>query len=141
MIQIIYSAGRQFYAVPDVRRECGLWLSVETHAMPVPSEWRRPDSVCVCVMRGRDYYRIGMFRPAHTDGSEEVSIDDQRVKDYRDAAWWTPGLEEAWVELQALGAAERSRANESASRGAKPKAEHQVSETGLKTPRAKTNRG
>ena len=141
MIQIIYSAGRQFYAVPDVRRECGLWLSVETHAMPVPSEWRRPDSVCVCVMRGRDYYRIGMFRPAHTDGSEEVSIDDQRVKDYRDAAWWTPGLEEAWVELQALGAAERSRANESASRGAKPKAEHQESETGLKTPRAKTNRG
>ena len=101
-IQIIFSAGRQFYAVPEVHRECGLWLSVETHPLPVPSEWRRPGSTCLVVMRGRDYYRIGVFGPQHTDGSKSVSADDALVQDWRDAAWWTPGLQEAWVELQGL---------------------------------------
>jgi hypothetical protein len=101
-VQIIFSAGRQFYAVPEIRRECGLWLSVEKHPLPVPPEWRRPESICACVMCGRDYYRVGVFRPLHSDGSETAGSDDERVRDYRDAAWWTPGLEEAWVELQEL---------------------------------------
>jgi hypothetical protein len=101
-VQIIFSAGRRFYAVPELRRECGLWLSVEKHPLPVPSEWRRPEAICACIMRGRDYYRVGMFRPVHTDGSETAGIDDERVRDYRDVAWWTPGLEEAWVELQGM---------------------------------------
>jgi hypothetical protein len=101
-VEIIFSAGRQFYAVPEIRRECGLWLSVEKHPLPVPPEWRRPESICACVMRGRDYYRVGMFRPLHSDGSEAASIDDERVRDYRDAAWWTPGLEEAWGELPGM---------------------------------------
>jgi hypothetical protein len=116
-------------------RECGLWLSIQKHPLPVPPQFRRPDSVCACVMRGRDYYRVAMFRPAHTDGCTAVSLDDELVKDYCDAAWWTPGLEEAWVELDgmkeafarasapsviparsALGEAQRSRAKESATR-------------------------
>ncbi|HJU11870.1 MAG TPA: hypothetical protein VJ728_13390 [Candidatus Binataceae bacterium] len=113
-VRIIYSGGGQFYAVPDVERECGLWLSVETHSLPVPPEWRRPDSVCACVIRGRDYYRIGMFRPVHTDGSEVVSADDSKVTDYRDAAWWTPGLEKAWAAAQRV-----DEAMETARRGVK----------------------
>jgi hypothetical protein len=101
-VQIIFSAGRQFYAVPDIKRECGLWLSVETRPLPVPSEYHRPHSVCACVIPGRDYFRIGVFAPQHPDGSKALPIDDALITDYRDAAWWTPGLEEAWVELQRL---------------------------------------
>jgi hypothetical protein len=101
-MQIIFSAGRQLYAVPDVRRECGLWMSVAKHPLPVPPEWRRPGSTCVVVMPGRDYYRVGIFGPQHTDGSISVALDDELVQDYRDAAWWTPGLQEAWVELKGL---------------------------------------
>jgi hypothetical protein len=101
-MQIIFSAGRLFYAVPDVRRECGLWLSVAKHPLPVPPEWRRPGATCVVVMPGRDYYRIGVFGPQHADGSTAGSVEGELVQDYRDAAWWTPGLEEAWVELEGM---------------------------------------
>jgi hypothetical protein len=99
MLMVVFSAGRHFYAVPDVKRECGLWLSVEKHELPIPPEWHRPGSVCACVMRGRCYYRIGIFGPQHADGSKAISIEDELVKDYRDAAWWTPSLEEAWLEI------------------------------------------
>jgi hypothetical protein len=113
-LQVIFSAGRLMYAVPDVRRECGLWLSVEKHPLPVGPEWHRPDSIAACVMRGRDYYRVGMFRPSHTNGSEARPPDDELVRDYRDAAWWTPGLEEAWAESDGykLALAEAQRAPE-----------------------------
>jgi hypothetical protein len=104
-VQIMFSAGHQFYAVPDVRRECGIWLSMEKHPLPVPVEWRRPHSVAAAVMRGRDYYRIAIFGPQHTDGSSAAGTDDELVRDYRDAAWWTPGLEEAWTELDDANAA------------------------------------
>jgi hypothetical protein len=104
-VQIMFSAGRQFYAVPEVRRECGIWLSMEKHPLPVPVEWRRPHSVAAAVMRGRDYYRIAIFAPQHTDGSRAFGADDELVRDYRDAAWWTPGLEEAWRELENAQAA------------------------------------
>jgi hypothetical protein len=122
-VQIIYSAGRQFYAIPEVRRECGLWLSIEPYPLPVPAEWRRPDSICACIVRGRDYYRIGMFRPMHTDGSEAVNADDPRVSDYAHAAWWTPGLEEAWATAGAMSAtmvAARQIENRSRERGEPP---------------------
>ncbi len=101
-VQIIFSTGGEFYAVPEIRRECSLWLSVEKHRLPVLVEWHRPDSICACIMPNRHYYRIGMFRPLHMGRSESASIDDERVRDYRDAAWWTPGLEEAWIELQGM---------------------------------------
>ena len=90
------------YAVTGAGRERGLWLGIDKHPLPVPLEWHRPALVCACVMRGRSYYRIAAFGPQHSGGSKTVSIDDEPVKDYRDAAWWTPGLEEAWVELQGL---------------------------------------
>jgi len=110
-VEIIFTVGRQFYAVlrgpagpagAAPLRECGLWLSIEKKPLPVPSDWRRPDMVCACVMRGRDYYRVGIRGPQHSGGSQAISLDDELVKDYRDAAWWTPGLEEAWVELQGM---------------------------------------
>ncbi len=97
-MQIIFSAGGQFYAVPEVRRECGIWLAMEKRPLPVPLEWRRPGSVCAAVMRGRDYYRVAIFGPQHSDGSKAIAADNELVVDYRDAAWWTPGLEEAWAE-------------------------------------------
>jgi len=118
-VEIIFSAGGQFYAVTGAGCERHLWLGVDKHPLPVPLEWHRPGLVCACVMRGRSYYRIAAFGPQHSGGSKSVSIDDELVKDYRDAAWWTPGLEEAWVELQGLreafntlGEAERSRAHQ-----------------------------
>lgn len=101
-VEVILSAGGQFYAVTGAGRERGLWLGVDRHPLPVPLEWHRPGLVCACVMRGRSYYRIAAFGSQHSGGSKSVSIDDELVKDYRDAAWWTPGLEEAWVELQGL---------------------------------------
>jgi hypothetical protein len=101
-MEILYSAGGQFYAISGGLRECELWLSFDKRPLPVPREWRRPDSICAMVMPGRDYYRIGMFRPAHTDGTKAISADDELVRDYRDAAWWTPGIEEAWAECTGM---------------------------------------
>jgi hypothetical protein len=99
-LQIIYSAGGQFYAIAGVKRECGLWLSLAKHPLPVATEWHRPGSSFAAVMRGRDYWRIGQHAVLHTDGSKAVSIDDDLVRDYQDASWWTPGLEEAWAESE-----------------------------------------
>jgi len=93
-VEIIFTVGRQFYAV--LRGPAG-----PAGAAPL-RDWRRPDMVCACVMRGRDYYRVGIRGPQHSGGSQAISLDDELVKDYRDAAWWTPGLEEAWVELQGM---------------------------------------
>jgi hypothetical protein len=101
-VQIILSAGGQFYAIPEVKRECGLWLSIAKHPTPVPTEWHRPVLSFAAVMRGRDYWRIGHHAPLHTAGSKAVSIDDELMRDYRDASWWSPGLEEAWAESQGL---------------------------------------
>jgi hypothetical protein len=104
-LQVIFSASGGFYAIPDVKRECGLWLSVEKKPLPVPAEWRRPGLAFACVMRGRDYWRIGHYAPHHTNGSKEVEPQDELVRDYSDASWWTPGLEEAWAEADGMHAA------------------------------------
>ena len=101
-IEILLSAGGQFYAIPDIRRECGLWLSVATHPLPVPPEWHRPGLTFAAIMRGRSYYRIGAHTPQRSGPIKGVSIDDELVRDYRDACWWTPRLEEAWIELQGM---------------------------------------
>jgi hypothetical protein len=99
-VQIILSASGQFYAIPDVTREYGLWLSLAKNPLPVPNEWHRPGLSFAAVIRGRDYWRIGHHAPMHTDGSKAVSIDDELVRDYHDASWWTPGLEESWAEAE-----------------------------------------
>jgi hypothetical protein len=99
-VQIVLSAGGQFYAVLDIPRTCGLWLSIAKHPLPVPPEWHRPGNSFAAVMRGCDYYRVGVYGPQHQDGSRSVPIDDELVKDWCDAAWWTPGLEEAWAQIE-----------------------------------------
>ncbi len=97
--EIILSAGNQFYAVIDSGRECALWLSLERYPLPVPKEWRRPGATCACVMRGRNYYRLATLGPQHTNVTKAIAADDELIRDYRDAAWWTPSLQEAWAEL------------------------------------------
>jgi hypothetical protein len=136
-MEIIFSAGGQFYAVPDVRRECGLWLSTATHPLPVPVEWHRPGAVCACVARGRNYYRIGIFGPQRNEISRTVDADSELARDYRDAAWWTPGLEEAWTQIDALSRdwaqlaeAPVSRSSEAAVRKAEGEAMDQAAARG-----------
>jgi hypothetical protein len=101
-VQIMFSGGGQFYLIPEIKRDCMLWLSITKRPLPVPSEWRRPGSLCACVMRDRGYYRLGSFELQAAGVVKAISLDDELVKDYGDAAWWTPGLEEAWVELQGM---------------------------------------
>jgi hypothetical protein len=101
-VQILYSAGGQFYVVPEIRRECGIWLSVARYPLPVPNEWHRPGLTVAAVIRGRDYWRIGAHAPQYTDGSKAIDNEDELVRDYADAAWWAPGLQEAWAECQGM---------------------------------------
>ena len=101
-LAIVLSSGGQFYAVLGAHRECGIWLSLAKHPLPVPSEWHRPGDTFAAVMRGRDYYRIGASAPQHSNGTKAIAPDDELVTDYLDASWWTPGLEEAWEEISTL---------------------------------------
>jgi hypothetical protein len=99
----MFSADRQFYVVPEAKRDGPLiWLATNKRPLPVPPEWRRPDSVCAFVMRGRDYYRFGLFGPLQMGISEMRPAGDDLIIDYLDAVWWTPGLEETWVELDGM---------------------------------------
>jgi hypothetical protein len=102
--QIVYSSSGDFYAVIGVR-ECGIWLSIAKHPLPVPPEWHRPGVAMACLIRGRDYYRVCTVTPQNGTQPKFISADDELVKDYREAAWWTPSLEEAWTEIQGLNEA------------------------------------
>lgn len=93
-MQMFYSWGEQYYAISGTQRECGLWLSVKRYPLPVPLEWRRPGVSFAAVMPGRDYYRIGTVMPQREIIAYDIS--EELIADFRDAAWWTPGLEEAW---------------------------------------------
>jgi hypothetical protein len=104
-LAIVLSSGGQFYAVLGVHRECGIWLSLEKKPLPVPSEWHRPGDTFAAVMRGRDYWRVGASAPQHSNSTKSIAPDDELVKDYLDAAWWTPGLQEAWTAADGLTAA------------------------------------
>ena len=107
-LALVLSSGGQFYAVLGTHRECGIWLSLQKHPLPVPSEWHRPGDTFAAVMRGRDYYRIGASAPQHSNSTKSITADDELVKDYFDAAWWTPGLQEAWAENTRRSVAEPS---------------------------------
>ena len=100
-VQISYSLDGKLYALEGIR-ECALWMSVEKHPLPVPDGWHRPGIVMAAVMRGRDYYRICQFAPASLGQRVTIDDDNELVTDYRDAAWWTLGLEQAWAEIDKL---------------------------------------
>ena len=102
--QIVYTVNGLYYLVPGVR-ECSLWLSTGKYRLPVPCDWRRAGGACAVIMRGRDYYRMAAFVPQNPGLSKAAGLDDELVRDYRDAAWWTPGLEEAWAEAEGMAAA------------------------------------
>jgi hypothetical protein len=101
-VTIALSASGLFYCMATHERECGLWLGVEKKPLPVPSELRRPGTVGAAIMRGRDYWRHYTRTPLGQGDTKTVPADDDLVTDYRDAAWWTPGLEEAWAEADGL---------------------------------------
>jgi len=97
-VEIAYSASGDYYAIPGTERECGIWLSLAVYPLPVESLWRRPGVVFAAVMRGRDYYRVGMIAPQRPGRSAVIASDAELITDYRNATWWAPGLEEAWKE-------------------------------------------
>lgn len=101
-VEIAYNHAGDYYAIAGIR-ECAIWLSVEKYPLPVPHDMHRPGTVVACIMRGRDYYRIGQFGPA-SQGPVIAATENQAelIDDYRDAVWWTPGLEEAWAELDGM---------------------------------------
>jgi len=98
-LTMLYNSDRTYYAIPGVNRECALWISIETFSLPVPLHLCRPAAVVACVIRGRDYYRVGIWSPLTPGANEEIEADSDLVKDYRDAVWWTPTLTEAWTKL------------------------------------------
>ena len=100
-VQISYSLDGKLYAMEGIR-ECALWMSVEKHPLPVPDGWHRPGIVMAAIMRGRDYYRICQFAPTSLGQRVTIDEDSELVTDYREAAWWTPGLEQAWAEIDKL---------------------------------------
>ena len=101
-MEIIYTVDRKFYVIPAASRECSFWLSVESYPLPVPIEWHRPGLTFACVFPRRDHYRIGSGGPGRPGSTEQIQDDSQLVADYREAVWWTLGLEEAWAELDGM---------------------------------------
>jgi hypothetical protein len=98
----VFSADQAFYCIGEVAREGGLWLGVEKRPLPVVPMLRRPAVSGAAVMRGRGYWRRFTMMPLAQGNTTAVPADDGLVNDYRDAAWWTPGLEQTWAEADEL---------------------------------------
>jgi hypothetical protein len=104
-VEIVFSADGGWYACPAVERECGVWLSLAKHELPVTPQWRRPGFGFAAVMRGRDYYRYGQYAALRSGERRLADRSDELVRDWQDACWWTPGLQEAWAEADGLALA------------------------------------
>jgi hypothetical protein len=105
-VRIVFSQDRTYYCAPEVKRDgTWLWLGVEKCPLPVPMELQAPGLSGAAVMRGRDYWRRFTRIPPRPGVEEMVAADDEHVSDYRAAVWWTPGIEEAWVEAEGFKAA------------------------------------
>lgn len=98
-LQITYSIDRDYYLIPEVKRECPIWLSLIKKPLPIPSHLRGPGVIFAAIMPGRDYYRLGDRLDRRQGSISEVQTDSELVSDYFDASWWSPGLEEAWEKL------------------------------------------
>ncbi len=98
---VLWNSDATYYCVPGIARDGAIWLSVQTFAKPVGPEWRYPNSFGVVLMRGRDYVRRFTRMRLTAGRTETLAADSPMVADWRDAAWWTPGLAEAWAELDA----------------------------------------
>jgi|SRR5208283_1375520 len=101
-VTVLLNSDGNYYCCPAAPREGALWLSVETFPKPVKPEWRYRNTFGVALIRGRDYVRHFTRMRLTAGRTETVSADTGMVADWRAASWWTPGLEEAWAELDAF---------------------------------------
>jgi hypothetical protein len=101
-VDIQYSRDGDFYCIPAIVRDGGFWLSVAPYSLPVASEWKLPGIRGMAIMRGRDYARKFERMPLFPGRLEAIAADSALVADWKDASWWTPGLEEAWAECEGL---------------------------------------
>ena len=98
-VTVLFNGDGTYYCCPAVARDGAMWLSVDTFPLPVGPEWRYPNTFGVALMRGRDYVRRFTRMRLTAGRTEAVAPDAALVADWRAAAWWTPGLAEAWAEL------------------------------------------
>src|SRR5258708_34691238 len=102
-----FSSDGAYYLVPRIGVEKFpqggmIWLETATHPLPVGQEWHTPNLFGAAVMRGRDYWRR-FTRGRLLPGAQKViAAGDVLIRDYIDAAWWTPGLEGALAETEGL---------------------------------------
>jgi hypothetical protein len=101
-VTMLLSADGTYYCCPAVPRDGALWLSVATYPKPVGPEWRYPNHFGVALVRGRDYVRRFTRMRLRAGRTEMLAANADLVLDWINAAWWTPGLEEAWDALDAV---------------------------------------
>ena len=102
-----FSSDGAYYLVPRIGVEKFpqggmIWLETATHPLPVGQEWHTPNLFGAAVMRGRDYWRRFTRGRLMPGAQKLIAAGDVLIRDYIDAAWWTPGLEEAWAEADGL---------------------------------------
>src|SRR5260370_6140169 len=102
-----FSSDGAYYLVPRIGVEKFpqggmIWLETATHPLPVGPEWHTPNLFGAAVMRGRDYWRRFTRGRLLLGAQKLIATGDVLIRDYIDAAWWTPGLEEAWAETEGL---------------------------------------
>ena len=102
-----FSSDGAYYLVPRIGAEKFpqggiIWLETATNPLPVGHEWHTPNLFGAAVMRRRDYWRRFTRGRLLLGAQKSIAAGDVLIRDYIDAAWWTPGLEEAWVELHGL---------------------------------------
>ena len=98
-VTVLFNGDGTYYCCPAVARDGAVWLSVTTLPLPVGPEWRYPNTFGVALLRGRDYVRQFTRMRLTAGRTQTVAPDAPLVADWRDACWWTPGLETAWAEL------------------------------------------
>ena len=122
-----FSSDGAYYLVPRIEAEKFpqggmIWLETTMHPLPVGREWHTPNLFGAAVMRGRDYWRRFTRGRLLLGAQKWVAGSDVLVRDYADAAWWTPGLEEAWMEADGLDEAVRELHRERTESGAESEA-------------------
>ncbi len=102
-----FSSDGAYYLVPRIGAEKFpqggmIWLETATHPLPVGPEWHTPNLFGAAVMRGRDHWRRFTRGRLMPGAQKPIAAGDVLIRDYIDAAWWSPGLEEAWAEADGL---------------------------------------
>jgi hypothetical protein len=125
-----FSSDGAYYLVPRIGAkkfpQGGMvWLETTMHPLPVGQEWHTPNLFGAAVMRGRNYWRRFTRGRLLLGAQKSVAAGDVLIRDYIDAAWWTPGLEEAWAEADGLHETVRELHREQAESAAESRHEHE----------------